>query len=179
MNGAPTHVLDGVERGIFVAGKWRPASDGQGFSVVDPSTADTIATVASASPDDAVAAADAAAAALGSWRQTPPRDRSEVLRRAFEAMTARKEEIATLISLENGKALPDARAETAYAAEFFRWFAEEAVRLDGDLYVAPSGAYRIVVEREPIGVAALVTPWNYPAAMATRKIAPALAAGCT
>ena len=119
------------------------------------------------------------AVALTTWRHTSPRMRSNVLRRAFELMTECAGELALLISAENGKALADAHAEVTYAAEFFRWFSEEAVRMDGSLQVAPSGDYRIVVQREPIGVAVLVTPWNYPAAMATRKIGPALAAGCT
>ncbi|NUR07356.1 MAG: NAD-dependent succinate-semialdehyde dehydrogenase, partial [Nocardioidaceae bacterium] len=120
-----------------------------------------------------------AAAAAAGWARTAPRERAEVLRRAFELMTARADELAHLISLENGKALRDARGEVAYAAEFFRWYAEEAVRASGELTTAPSGANRIMVVRQPVGVAVLVTPWNFPAAMATRKIGPALAAGCT
>ncbi len=113
------------------------------------------------------------------WRETPPRKRSEILRRCFELMMERAETLATLISLENGKALRDARGEVAYAAEFFRWNAEEAVRISGEFGIAPSGANRIVVDYQPIGICVLITPWNFPAAMATRKIAPALAAGCT
>ncbi|HZV25048.1 MAG TPA: aldehyde dehydrogenase family protein [Acidothermaceae bacterium] len=125
---------------------------------------------------DAVAAASTA---LPDWAATPPRERGEILRRVFELMTQRREELARLIAIENGKALPDARGEVAYAAEFFRWFSEEAVRVSGSVQVAPSGATRIVVLRQPVGVCVLVTPWNFPAAMATRKIAPALAAGCS
>lgn len=128
---------------------------------------------------DAAAAVEAAARAAESWRETPPRKRSEILRRCFELMVERSETIARLISLENGKALRDARGEVAYAAEFFRWNAEEAVRISGEFGLAPAGGNRIVVDYQPIGICVLITPWNFPAAMATRKIAPALAAGCT
>ncbi|WP_415853434.1 NAD-dependent succinate-semialdehyde dehydrogenase [Sinomonas sp. G460-2] len=168
-----------VPTGLFIGGTWGESSDGATFDVIDPATESVVRTVSSASTSDAVAAVDAAAAALPSWGKTAPRVRSEILRRAFELITERVEELAFLISLENGKALPDARAEVRYAAEFFRWYSEEAVRLAGSLQTAPAGGYRIVVQHEPIGVAVLVTPWNYPAAMATRKIGPALAAGCT
>jgi succinate-semialdehyde dehydrogenase / glutarate-semialdehyde dehydrogenase len=164
---------------LFVGGAARPASDGGRFDVVDPATGQVLTSVADGTMDDAISAVDAAAAAGGAWAATAPRDRAEVLRRAFELMTARSDEIAHLISLENGKALVDARGETAYAAEFFRWYAEEAVRAAGELMTAPSGANRIMVLQQPVGVAVLVTPWNFPAAMATRKIGPALAAGCT
>ena len=149
------------------------------IDVVDPSTGEAFATVADATPDDALAAVAAAHDALPAWAATAPRQRSEILRRAFELMIERRAMLAELISLENGKALPDATGEVTYAAEFFRWFAEEAVRLNGELTVAPGGANRILVQYQPIGVAVMVTPWNFPAAMATRKIAPALAAGCT
>lgn len=168
-----------VPKGLFIAGQWRQASDGNIFEVLNPATEAPIASVSSASEADAVAAVAAAASALGEWRKTAARQRSEILRRAFELMTERAEELALLITLENGKALADSRAEIRYAAEFFRWYSEEAVRLSGSIRRAPSGDYRIVVQRQPIGVAVLVTPWNYPAAMATRKIAPALAAGCS
>ena len=163
---------------LYVGGSWRPASGGGSFPVTDPATGEDIASVADATPADAVAAADAAAAAQPFWAATPPRDRAEVLRRAYELMTARAEALAALIVEENGKALVDARAEVAYAAEFFRWYAEEAVRAPGSLSRSPAGGNRILVSHEPLGVAALVTPWNFPAAMATRKIGPALAAGC-
>ncbi|MCX4662101.1 NAD-dependent succinate-semialdehyde dehydrogenase [Streptomyces uncialis] len=171
--------LDLCPTELLVDGVWRPASDGRRIDVHDPATTEHIASVASGDESDARAAADAAARALPGWAATPARQRSAVLRRAFELMTERAEYFATLISAENGKALPDARAEVAYAAEFFRWYAEEAVRLAGTVQHAPAGGYRIVVDRAPIGVAVLVTPWNYPAAMATRKIGPALAAGCS
>jgi succinate-semialdehyde dehydrogenase/glutarate-semialdehyde dehydrogenase len=147
--------------------------------VVDPSTGATIAAVADAGVDDALEAIAAAHAAGPAWAATAPRRRSEILRRCYELMIERKSMLAELISLENGKALGDAHGEVAYAAEFFRWFSEEAVRLNGEISTAPSGSNRIVVQHQPIGVAVLVTPWNFPAAMATRKIGPALAAGCT
>ena len=149
------------------------------FAVVDPATLEVIDEVADGTIDDARAAVDAAAAAFPSWSGRTPRDRAETLRRAFELMVERSDELTALICAENGKSQADARAEVAYAAEFFRWFSEEAVRSDGDYSVAPSSGARTIVTHQPVGVAALVTPWNFPAAMATRKIAPALAAGCT
>ncbi|MDX8458048.1 NAD-dependent succinate-semialdehyde dehydrogenase [Mesorhizobium humile] len=165
--------------GLYIGGKWRPASDGRVIEVVDPSTEAVIAAVPDATLGDTADAVEAAAAAAEAWRGTPPRRRSEILRRCFELMTERAETLAALISLENGKTLRDARGEVAYAAEFFRWYAEEAVRISGEYNLAPSGANRIVVDYQPIGICILITPWNFPAAMATRKIAPALAAGCT
>ncbi|MFE5856696.1 NAD-dependent succinate-semialdehyde dehydrogenase [Streptomyces sp. NPDC056500] len=171
--------LDHCPTELLIGGAWRPSSDGRRIEVHDPAAAMPIAQVASATAEDAVAAVDAAEQALPGWAATPARQRSAVLRRAYELMTERSEFFATLISAENGKALPDARAEVAYAAEFFRWYSEEAVRLAGTVQHAPAGGYRILVDRAPIGVAVLVTPWNYPAAMATRKIGPALAAGCS
>ena len=164
---------------LLIGGKAEPASDGQRFDVLDPATGAVLTRVADGSVDDALRAVDAAHAAAEQWSGTPPRARAEVLRHAFELMTAYAEDLAALISLENGKALPDARGEVTYAAEFFRWYAEEAVRIAGSVAVAPSGTNRIVVLHQPVGVCVLVTPWNFPAAMATRKIGPALAAGCT
>ncbi|HEY1782675.1 MAG TPA: NAD-dependent succinate-semialdehyde dehydrogenase [Roseiarcus sp.] len=166
-------------RGLWIGGEWLPAAEGGLIDVVDPSTEAVIAAVPDATVADAAAAVEAAARAAKEWRRTPPRRRSEILRRCFELMNERSEALAVLISTENGKALRDARGEVAYAAEFFRWNAEEAVRISGEYGVAPSGANRIVVDYEPIGICVLITPWNFPAAMATRKIAPALAAGCT
>jgi succinate-semialdehyde dehydrogenase/glutarate-semialdehyde dehydrogenase len=165
--------------GLLVGGRWGPSSGGDRFEVLDPATESVLAHVADATVADGQAAADAAADALPDWAATAPRQRAEVLRRAFELMTEREEAFAELIVRENGKALPDARGEVRYAAEFFRWFAEEAVRIEGSVSRAPSGDKRILVDHHPIGVSLLVTPWNFPAAMATRKIAPALAAGCT
>jgi succinate-semialdehyde dehydrogenase/glutarate-semialdehyde dehydrogenase len=149
------------------------------FDVVDPATGAPIARVADAGSAQATAAVDAAAAAFPAWAATPPRQRGEVLRRAWELMVADTERLAALISAENGKSMADARAEVAYAAEFFRWFSEEAVRPEGGYAESPAGGTRTIVTSRPVGVAALVTPWNFPAAMATRKIGPALAAGCT
>ncbi|MGC5843258.1 MULTISPECIES: NAD-dependent succinate-semialdehyde dehydrogenase [Mesorhizobium] len=168
-----------VSHGLYIGGRWQPSSEGRVIEVVDPSTEAVIAAVPDATLADAAAAVDAAAKAAAGWRETSPRRRSEILRRCFELMTERAEILAALISLENGKALRDARSEVAYAAEFFRWNAEEAVRISGEFGLAPSGANRIIVDYQPIGICVLITPWNFPAAMATRKIAPALAAGCT
>jgi len=169
----------GERTGLLIGGRWREAASGAVLAVDDPATGEVVATVADAGVKDALAAVEAAAAAGPAWAATAPRRRAEVLRRAFELMVERSEEVARLISLENGKALSDARSEVAYAAEFFRWYAEEAVRVPGTLATAPSGAHDILVRHEPIGVVALITPWNFPAAMATRKLGPALAAGCT
>jgi succinate-semialdehyde dehydrogenase/glutarate-semialdehyde dehydrogenase len=153
-------------------------SGGALMSVIDPSTEQPIGSVPVASVADCLAAVDTAAAAAGSWAATPPRERGETLRRAFEAIRAEREPLARLIAAENGKTLGDARGEADYAAEFFRWYGEEAVRIGGDLRLAPGGDKKIMVSKHPIGVSLLITPWNFPAAMATRKIAPALAAGC-
>ncbi|WP_346232994.1 NAD-dependent succinate-semialdehyde dehydrogenase, partial [Parafrigoribacterium mesophilum] len=164
---------------LLIGGTWRAADDGARFDVINPADGEVIASVPSGSEQDALAAVAAASAALPAWAATPPRQRGEILRRAFELMTRRAEEFAQLIVLENGKSLADARGEVAYAAEFFRWFSEETVRVLGSVQTAPAGANRILVTHQPIGVSVLVTPWNFPAAMATRKIGPALAAGCT
>jgi succinate-semialdehyde dehydrogenase/glutarate-semialdehyde dehydrogenase len=168
----------GTPTELFIDGKWTAGSGGT-LPVLDPSTGETIAEVARAGDDDVARAVEAAAGAQPGWAATAPRERGEVLRRTFELMTSRREEIAYLMSLEMGKSLTDARGEASYAAEFFRWFSEEAVRIGGELRTAPSGANRILTFRKPVGVALLLTPWNFPAAMATRKIGPALAAGCS
>jgi len=174
-------LVDGLDvpTELFIAGAWRPAASGRRIEVSDPSTGAALASVADAGTDDARAAVDAAAAAATGWAAWSPRARADLLMRAFGLMQGRSEELARLISLENGKSLADARGEVAYAAEFFRWYAEEGVRLHGHLGWSPSGANRLVVGYQPVGVSILVTPWNFPAAMATRKIGPALAAGCT
>jgi succinate-semialdehyde dehydrogenase / glutarate-semialdehyde dehydrogenase len=164
--------------GLLIGGQWSAGRAGR-MPVMNPATEDAIAEVADASPEDALEAIAVAAEALPRWAARPPRERAECLRRAYELMMQRSEHLARLMVLENGKALRDARGEIAYAAEFFRWYAEEAVRVDGSLSIAPSGANRIMVIRQPVGVSYLITPWNFPAAMATRKIGPALAAGCT
>ena len=163
---------------VFINNQWLPGADGT-FDVVDPATGEPIRAVSNGSTDDARAAVDAAATALTSWRRVAPRERGEILRRTFELMIRDRDRLGELISAENGKSLTDAKGEVTYAAEFFRWFAEEGVRMGGDYGVAPAGGTRTLVTHHPVGVAALVTPWNFPAAMATRKIAPALAAGCT
>ncbi|GJI86964.1 NAD-dependent succinate-semialdehyde dehydrogenase [Duganella hordei] len=168
-----------VPKGLYINGAWRQAADGATFDVADPATEEVLASVASATVDDALDAVAAAHAAGKAWAATPPRQRGEVLRKSFELLIERREEFARLIVLESGKALAEARGEVSYAAEFLRWYAEEAVRISGEVSTAPGGANRIVVLRQPIGVAVFVTPWNFPAAMATRKIGPALAAGCT
>jgi len=161
----------------YIGGSWVKSS--KSFEVLNPMTGKPMAQVANASIADCLLAVDAAHDALTSWKATAPRQRAEILRKAFEIMIAEQEDLARLITQENGKVLSDARAEALYAAEFFRWFSEEAVRIDGDYRRAPSGANWLLVTRQPVGVALLATPWNFPAAMATRKIAPALAAGCT
>ncbi len=161
----------------LIAGKW--VEHKSKVAVTNPADGSILAQVSSASPDDCLLAVDAAQHAFFSWKATAPRVRAEILRKCFEIMIAEQESLARLITLENGKVLSDARAEVAYAAEFFRWFSEEAVRIDGDYRRAPSGANWLMVSRQPVGVALLATPWNFPAAMATRKIGPALAAGCT
>lgn len=163
---------------LYINGAWCEGASGQRFDVMNPATEEVLASVASAEIADADAALDAAEAAFADWRARTPRQRGEVLRKAFDLMSARLPEFARLITLENGKAKADAMGEATYAAEFFRWFSEEAVRGDGLITHAPSSGARIVVQHRPAGIAVLITPWNYPAAMGTRKIAPALAAGC-
>ncbi|MFL4970990.1 MAG: NAD-dependent succinate-semialdehyde dehydrogenase [Xanthobacteraceae bacterium] len=173
------NLLANVPTDLWIGGKWRKSSDGQRFDVLDPATENTITTVASATVEDAKAAVEAASAAFPGWAGKKPRERAEILRKAYELIIQDGERFAKLMTLENGKALSDSRGEVAYAAEFFRWFAEEAVRNIGQNYRAPSSGANIYVHHKPAGVAVLVTPWNFPAAMATRKIGPALAAGCT
>src|SRR6202165_4560061 len=172
------NLLANVPTDLYIGGKWRKSSDNQRFDVIDPATERKITSVASASIDDAKAAIDAAQGAFEGWAARKPRERGEILRKAYELIMREAERLAKLITLENGKALSDSRGEVAYAAEFFRWHAEEAVRNIGDVSRAPSSGARIFVQHKPAGVAVLVTPWNFPAAMATRKIGPALAAGC-
>ena len=172
------NLLAHVPTDLWIGGKWRKASDNQRFDVIDPATEATITSVASASVEDAKAAVDAAADAFEGWAARKPRDRAEILRKAFELIVRDAERLAKLITIENGKALSDSKGEVLYSAEFFRWYAEEAVRNIGEVSRAPSSGARIFVHHKPAGIAVLVTPWNFPAAMATRKIGPALAAGC-
>jgi len=171
--------FDYVLTDLWVGGKAVTASDGGRFDVFDPATGKVLTTVADGTVEDALAAVDAAEGAASDWAATAPRERSEILRRAWEIMTEQAESLAKLVTLENGKALPDAKGEVLYAAEFFRWYAEEAVRGIGEVMTAPAGTNKIMVLHQPVGICVLVTPWNFPAAMATRKIGPALAAGCT
>jgi succinate-semialdehyde dehydrogenase / glutarate-semialdehyde dehydrogenase len=172
-------VVEAVPKRLFIAGKWVDATGGGTFPVEDPATRETIAEVADATPDDALAALSAAHERQAEWREHPPRERGEILRRAYEAMVERADDLALLMTLEMGKSVAESKAEVTYAAEFFRWFAEQAVRIDGRFQVAPNGQGRLLVMKQPVGPCYMITPWNFPAAMATRKIGPAVAAGCT
>jgi succinate-semialdehyde dehydrogenase/glutarate-semialdehyde dehydrogenase len=172
-------VVEQVPKDLLIDGAWRPAAEGRTFDVEDPSTGAVLCAVADATPADGLAALDAATKAQDRWGQHPPRARGEILRRAYELIMGRHEDLALLMTLEMGKPLPEARTEIAYAAEFFRWFAEEAVRIDGSYAVAPNGQGRFLVMKQPVGPCLLITPWNFPMAMGTRKIGPAVAAGCT
>src|SRR5919206_968038 len=171
--------LERVPAQLFIGGEWRNASGGATLDVEDPSTGEAIASVADATPDDARAALDACCAVQREWAAHPPRERGEILRRAWEALTERADELALVMTLEMGKPLAESKAEVAYASEFFRWFAEEAVRIEGRYAVAPNGQGRLLVMKQPVGPCYAITPWNFPMAMGTRKIGPALAAGCT
>jgi succinate-semialdehyde dehydrogenase / glutarate-semialdehyde dehydrogenase len=172
-------VVDRCPTKLFIGGEWRSAEGGKTLEVEDPSTGTTLCDVADASPADGVAALDAAVAAQADWARTAPRERGEILRRTYELMTERADELALLMTLEMGKPVAESKTEIAYASEFFRWFAEEAVRIDGGYQVAPNGNGRFLVMRQPVGPCLLITPWNFPAAMGARKIGPAVAAGCT
>jgi succinate-semialdehyde dehydrogenase / glutarate-semialdehyde dehydrogenase len=172
-------VLEEVPTDLYIAGEWRPASGGATLAVEDPATTDALVEVADAHVTDALAALEAAADMQAEWAAHAPRERGEILRRAYEALVRRSDDLALLMTLEMGKALAESRAEIAYAAEFFRWFAEEAVRIHGRYMVNTTGRGRILTMRQPVGPCVFVTPWNFPMAMGTRKIAPAIAAGCT
>jgi succinate-semialdehyde dehydrogenase / glutarate-semialdehyde dehydrogenase len=172
-------VIAKVPKGLYIDGAWRNARSGGTLPIEDPSTGETLCEVADARLEDAMAALDAAVAAQKRWAAHPPRERGEILRRAYEIIVSRVDELALLMTLEMGKPLGEAKAEVAYAAEFFRWFSEEAVRIDGNYAVAPNGVGRLLVMRQPVGPCLLITPWNFPMAMGTRKIGPAVAAGCT
>ena len=172
-------VVDSVEKQLFIGGEWRDASGGDTLAVEDPSTGDPLCEVADGTPEDAVSALDAASGMQSEWAKTPPRERGEILRRAFEKIVERTDELALLMTLEMGKALAESKAEIAYAAEFFRWFSEEAVRIEGRYAVPPTGTGRMLTMKQPVGPCIFITPWNFPMAMGTRKIGPAIAAGCT
>ncbi|UKA63907.1 NAD-dependent succinate-semialdehyde dehydrogenase [Arthrobacter sp. FW306-04-A] len=174
-----SELLASVPTGLLINGQWLPAASGRTFDVEDPATGKVLMSISDAGAEDGAAALDAAAAAQASWARTAPRERGEILRRAFELVTARAEDFALLMTLEMGKPLAESRGEVAYGAEFLRWFSEEAVRVSGRYSAAPDGKNRILVQKKPVGPCLLITPWNFPLAMATRKIAPAVAAGCT
>jgi len=172
-------VVDSVNKQLFIGGEWREASGGRTLAVEDPSIAEPLCEIADATPEDAVAALDAASEMQDEWGKTAPRERGEILRGAFEKIVERTDELALLMTLEMGKALAESKAEIAYAAEFFRWFSEEAVRIEGQYAVPPAGAGRMLTMKQPVGPCLFITPWNFPMAMGTRKIGPAIAAGCT
>jgi succinate-semialdehyde dehydrogenase / glutarate-semialdehyde dehydrogenase len=172
-------VVDAVHTGLFIGGQWRDAEGGKTLAVEDPSTGDTLVDVADASVADGKAALDAACQAQAEWAKTPPRDRGEILRRAFELITERADDLALLMTLEMGKPLSESKTEITYAAEFFRWFSEEAVRIHGRWSTAPNGKGKLLTMKQPVGPSLMITPWNFPRAMGTRKIGPAIAAGCT
>ena len=171
--------LQSAPNELFIAGHWQPAESGRTFPVLNPATEEVLAEVADAGPEDAMAGLDAACAAQESWAGTAPRERAEILRRAFDLVSDYSEQIATLITLEMGKPLADARSEVAYGAEFLRWFSEETARIGGRTGMTPEGNLHIFTASRPVGPCLLITPWNFPLAMLTRKIGPALAAGCT
>jgi succinate-semialdehyde dehydrogenase/glutarate-semialdehyde dehydrogenase len=179
MSDRESELLASVPDGLFIGGRWRAAEGGKTLEVSDPATGAVIRTIADASAADAAAAMDAAVEAFPAWAATPLRKRSDILRRAFDLLQERKEEVALLMTLEMGKPLAEARGEVAYGGEFLRWFSEEAPRIQGRYGANPEGTGRMIVSQHPVGPCFLITPWNFPLAMATRKIAPALAAGCT
>ena len=172
-------LVGSLPTGLYVGGEWRDASDGATFEVEDPATGEGLTTVSDATPEDGMAALGAACSAQHSWARTAPRERAEILRRAFDLVTARADDFALLMTLEMGKPLAESRGEVTYGAEFLRWFSEEAARISGRYAVAPDGKARLMVHKRPVGPCLFITPWNFPLAMATRKIAPAVAAGCT
>jgi len=171
-------VIGSVPVQLYIAGEWQGGANGT-LAVEDPATGEALTEIADASPEDATAALDAAVAAAEQWASHPPRERGEILRRAYETIIDRADELALLMTLEMGKPISESRGEVLYAAEFLRWFSEEAVRIDGRYAVSPNGQMRLLTMRQPVGPCLLITPWNFPLAMGTRKIGPAIAAGCT
>jgi succinate-semialdehyde dehydrogenase/glutarate-semialdehyde dehydrogenase len=171
--------LDSVPTGLFINGEWRDSSDGSTIDVEDPATGATLTSVASATPADGVAALDAAVNAQQDWAATAPRERAEILRSAFDLITERADHFAMLMTLEMGKPLAQSKGEVTYGAEFFRWFSEEVVRIAGRWATSPDGNTRLMTMKQPVGPVLMITPWNFPLAMGTRKIGPAIAAGCT
>jgi succinate-semialdehyde dehydrogenase / glutarate-semialdehyde dehydrogenase len=178
-NATETTLLESVPDGLFIGGEWRSATSGATLNVYDPATGEVIKTIADAGVEDGAAAMDAAVDATAAWAKTPPRERAEILRRAFDLVRGRQDQVALLMTLEMGKPLAESKAEVSYGSEFLRWFSEEAVRIFGRYGTNPEGTGRMIVSQHPVGPCFLITPWNFPLAMATRKTAPALAAGCT
>jgi succinate-semialdehyde dehydrogenase/glutarate-semialdehyde dehydrogenase len=174
-----SEVIEAVAKRLYIGGEWVDAEGSRTLPVEDPSTGETITEVADATPQDGLRALEAADAKQPEWGTHPPRERGEILRKAYELMIERADRLALLMTLEMGKPVSESKTEISYAAEFFRWFSEQAVRIDGRFQVAPNGQGRLLVMKQPVGPAYLITPWNFPAAMATRKIGPAIAAGCT
>jgi succinate-semialdehyde dehydrogenase / glutarate-semialdehyde dehydrogenase len=172
-------VIEGVPTKLFIAGQWRDAAEGGTLPVEDPATGETLTEVADATLDDAKAALAAAHETFPEWRNTAPRERGDILRRAYDAIMERQDDLALLMTLEMGKPIAESKAEIVYAANFFRWYSEEAVRIDGRYTVSETGAGRVLTMRQPVGPCLFITPWNFPLAMGTRKVGPAIAAGCT
>ena len=172
-------VIAKVPTQLLIGGEWRDSTSGETFDVENPATGETLATLSSANSDDAIAALDAACAVQDDWARTTPRERAEILRRAFDLVQERADEFAALMTLEMGKPFAEAKGEVTYGGEFLRWFSEEAVRDYGRAATVPEGTLRMITRRKPVGPCLLITPWNFPLAMATRKVAPAVAAGCT
>jgi succinate-semialdehyde dehydrogenase / glutarate-semialdehyde dehydrogenase len=181
MNSTPEQrkVIEAAPKQLLIGGEWRDATGGGTFAVEDPATGESLCEVADATPEDAKAALDAAVAAQAGWAATPPNERSEILHRAFLALGEQADELALLMTLEMGKAVAESKGEISYAAEFFRWFSGEALRVDGYFKKSGNGQSRVLVMRQPVGPCFFITPWNFPNAMGTRKIGPAIAAGCT
>ncbi len=173
------NVIDGVKKQLYIGGEWSDASEGGTLAVEDPATGESLCEIADAQPDDALAAIEAASEAQADWAKYPPRERGEILRRAFEMITEQIDDLALLMTLEMGKPVPDSQAEITYASEFFRWYSEQAVRINGSYSISPDGNQRILTMKQPVGPCLMITPWNFPMAMGTRKIGPAVAAGCT
>jgi succinate-semialdehyde dehydrogenase / glutarate-semialdehyde dehydrogenase len=178
-NATETTLLESVPDGLFIGGEWRSAGSGATLNVYDPATGELVKTIANGGVEDGAAAMDAAVDAAPAWAKMPPRERAEILRRAFDLIQERQDQVALLMTLEMGKPLAESKAEVKYGSEFLRWFSEEAVRIFGRYGINPEGTGRMIVTQHPVGPCFLITPWNFPLAMATRKIGPALAAGCT
>jgi succinate-semialdehyde dehydrogenase / glutarate-semialdehyde dehydrogenase len=172
-------VVDKVEKKLYIGGEWRDASGGGTLEVLDPATEEPLCEVADGTPDDAMAALDAAVETQAEWAATPPNDRAGILWKAFEKLTERADELALLMTLEMGKPVAESKAEIIYAADFFRWFSGEALRIDGNYKQFANGTSRVLVMKQPVGPSLMITPWNFPMAMGTRKVGPAIAAGCT